>query len=173
MFRINEVLKYEGRLFRVLSLLGEQLVWIDLESPKPFPALILRNDLIQSIEDETLFRAEDPHSELAFKNPKPGSSAQIKRDTNYAFVQETLDKLEYFDRKELTARINEVVSSGKVSKPQLYKLLRRYWQRGQTPNALLPDYKHSGGKEKKRVANGKKLGRPREFMRSGFTLSDH
>lgn len=50
-----------------------------------------------------------------------------------------------------------------VSHPTIYRYLRRYWQRGQTPNALLPDYCNSGGKGKVRQASaGVKRGRPRK-----------
>ncbi|CAN7691518.1 hypothetical protein LJR289_005521 [Pseudoduganella sp. LjRoot289] len=50
-----------------------------------------------------------------------------------------------------------------VSHPTIYRYLRRYWQRGQTPNALLPDYANSGGRGKTRAASeGVKRGRPRK-----------
>ncbi|MBV7538358.1 Mu transposase C-terminal domain-containing protein [Duganella sp. sic0402] len=50
-----------------------------------------------------------------------------------------------------------------VSHPTIYRYLRRYWQRGQTPNALLPDYGNSGGRGKVRQASaGVKRGRPRK-----------
>lgn len=46
----------------------------------------------------------------------------------------------------------------------IYRYLHRYWQRGQTPNALLPDYANSGAKGKEREANvSTKRGRPRKF----------
>lgn len=46
----------------------------------------------------------------------------------------------------------------------IYKLLRRYWQRGQRPNALLPDYKKSGAPGKSRAASGQnKIGRIRQY----------
>lgn len=45
----------------------------------------------------------------------------------------------------------------------IYRYLHRYWQRGQTPNALLPDYANSGGRDKKRSPNNIKRGRPRKF----------
>ena len=42
--------------------------------------------------------------------------------------------------------------------------LAQYWQRGQIPNALLPDYKNSGAPGKTRTeTNTKKNGRKRQF----------
>lgn len=48
-----------------------------------------------------------------------------------------------------------------ISHPTVYRYLRRYWERGQTPDALLPDYRNSGGRGKTRVASANvKRGRP-------------
>ncbi|UUZ47932.1 hypothetical protein LP420_33510 [Massilia sp. B-10] len=50
-----------------------------------------------------------------------------------------------------------------VSYPSVYRYLRRYWERGQNANALLPDYKNSGGRGKTRSVNpAVKRGRPRK-----------
>lgn len=50
----------------------------------------------------------------------------------------------------------------RVSYPSVYRYLRRYWERGQDANALLPDYKNSGAPGKTRGASaGVKRGRPR------------
>ena len=48
-----------------------------------------------------------------------------------------------------------------VSHPTVYRYLRRYWERGQHPDALLPDYANSGAPGKTRRANADiKRGRP-------------
>jgi hypothetical protein len=50
-----------------------------------------------------------------------------------------------------------------VSHPTIYRYLRRYWERGQTPDALLPDYGNSGARGKTRGASADvKRGRPRK-----------
>jgi len=56
--------------------------------------------------------------------------------------------------------IAEIVAQGRSNRFTLYRHLRRYWQRGMTPNALLPDYSNSGGAGKSKGASGKKRGRP-------------
>ncbi|MQA23328.1 hypothetical protein [Rugamonas rivuli] len=59
--------------------------------------------------------------------------------------------------------IAQATATHGVSHPTIYRYLRRYWQRGQTPNALLPDYSNSGGRGKVRQASaGIKRGRPRK-----------
>ncbi|SHG56697.1 hypothetical protein [Massilia sp. CF038] len=50
-----------------------------------------------------------------------------------------------------------------ISYPSVYRYLRRYWERGQNANALLPDYKNSGGRGKTRSSRPDvKRGRPRK-----------
>ncbi|SFL90345.1 hypothetical protein SAMN04487943_10518 [Gracilibacillus orientalis] len=49
-----------------------------------------------------------------------------------------------------------------ITKVSLYSYLRRYWQRGKTPNALIADYSNSGGKGKPKVAK-KKMGGTSKF----------
>ncbi|WP_223226306.1 Mu transposase C-terminal domain-containing protein [Sporomusa sp. GT1] len=50
-----------------------------------------------------------------------------------------------------------------VAKMSIYRLLKRYWHRGMTMNAFLPDYDNSGGRGKRKTKGDKKLGRPRKY----------
>ena len=172
MFKINEVLKNDGSLFRVLSLHGEELIWIGVDDPKAFPSIVLVRELLKGFDDGTLSRADDPFAELAFSTPEQGSMAQVKRDKNYDLIKDIVNDPSYYDPKVRGALIAEAVEKKHTSLPHLYKMIRRYWQRGQSPNALLPDYKNSGGKGKKRKATTKKLGRPRKYMPGVGALVD-
>ncbi len=162
MLKVNDVLKYNGQIFRILSLLGDQIVWINMESPKGLPSLMPAGELSEALDDEQLVRAEDPYADLALVTPETGSLARTKRDQNFALISHIINEPLFYDPKVRSTRIKEALEEHAVSKPTLYKLLRRYWQRGQTPNALLPDYKNSGGKGKRRKGASKKLGRPRK-----------
>lgn len=130
----------------------EHLIWIALEDMSVFPQLVNKEELCIAIDEEVLFRVEDPYAELAFQTPEQGSIAKTKRDYNYQLIKPLLDSAEYY------------LAKSRSTKQTLYRLARRYWQRGQTPNALLPHYKNSGAKGKKRITTDKKLGRPRVYM---------
>lgn len=164
MFRINEVFEFEQERFRVLRQLSEELVWISIDDKSAFPALIDFGSLYRAIEDESLRRVEDPHANLLMESPEEGSIAQIKRDSNYALIAPIIQCEEYYLPRQRSKVINTVVAEHKTTKQTLYRLIRQYWQRGQIVNALLPDYKNSGGKGKRRQAGEKKLGRPRKYM---------
>ncbi|WP_036168600.1 hypothetical protein [Massilia sp. 9096] len=63
-------------------------------------------------------------------------------------------------RAALVARCAEAHG---VSRPSVLRYLRRYWERGQVIDALLPDYGNSGARGKTRGASaGVKRGRPRK-----------
>ncbi|GAB2692313.1 Mu transposase C-terminal domain-containing protein [Aliiglaciecola aliphaticivorans] len=163
MFRINEILKFGDQRYRVLQPLGEYLVWIDIDDDSAFPEIASVSDLAEAIEQENLDRIDDPYKELAFESPKEGTTARTKRDSNYHLIKPLLDLPDFYDPKSRGAAITSILAEKGSTKQTLYRLARRYWQRGQTPNALLPDYKNSGGKGKRRIAKDKKLGRPRKY----------
>jgi hypothetical protein len=51
-----------------------------------------------------------------------------------------------------------------ISELWVFEYLKRYWKRGKTPNALIPDYRNCGGKGKERKAGNAKRGRPRKYQ---------
>lgn len=59
--------------------------------------------------------------------------------------------------------ICQAMSEHGVTKQTVYRMLRRYWQRGMTLNALLPDYYRSGAPGMEKPVTGKKRGRPRVY----------
>ena len=65
--------------------------------------------------------------------------------------------------KQVIEQYNNNRSEGKLIERTVYKLIRRYWQRGKNRNSLLPDYANSGGKGKRRASGEKKRGRPRKY----------
>ena len=66
------------------------------------------------------------------------------------------------------ALLSAYASTHEISVATLMRDLRRYWERGQTIDALLPDYANSGARGKTRtVSAGVKRGRPRNAATSG------
>lgn len=163
MLQVNEILKYQDMLYRVLRITTDQIVWIDIKSPSALPNAVFLDEVTNAIDNGLLSRVDDPFSYLAFTTIEPSSTAQIKRDRNFGYIRDLVNSPECFEPKARSNRINEICRSTGAIKKTIYKLLRRYWQRGQIPNALLPDYKKSGAKGQKRTAHSSKLGRPRKY----------
>lgn len=163
MLKINEVLSFESSLFRILTILPHSVVWINLDVKNAFPIEITKTEILKGLEDSSIQRTVDPHASLAFFQPEKGSTQEIKRDQNYTLIYPLISHELFFIPTQRGKIINEIMTQHEVTKQTLYRLARRYWQRGQTPNALLPDYRNSGAKGQKRIAKDKKLGRPRIY----------
>jgi hypothetical protein len=106
--------------------------------------------------------ADDPWLVVADQESiKPGHLAL--RERAWAIVAElTADEPGIYEPRRRGQMIAEYTARHGVSHPTIYRYLRRYWQRGQTPNALLPDYSNSGARGKTRSSTaGIKRGRPR------------
>lgn len=60
--------------------------------------------------------------------------------------------------------INEICKSKEVHESTILRYLKRYWKRGKTKNALLPDYYLCGGLGKEKEVGQVKRGRPRKSV---------
>ena len=165
MLQTNEVLKKDELLFRVLAIQANSIVWINLDQTNAFPTQVNKLDVFKGLENLTIERSVDPYEYLAFIRPEVGSIQEIKRDQNYDLIRPLVHHELFFIPQERGRIIDEIMSQHRVTKQTLYRLIRRYWQRGQTPSALLPDYRNSGGKGQKRAPNEKKLGRPKVYSK--------
>ncbi|MEH6730702.1 MAG: Mu transposase C-terminal domain-containing protein [Pseudoalteromonas distincta] len=172
MFQINEVLQYEQTLYRILMVFDYYVLWIKVNDDKAFPEFVEIAELEQGFQDEVIKRENDPYSDIFTVIPELGSTAQIKRDENYAAIKPLIELEDCYESKARGRVVNQIVADTGKTKQSIYRFARRYWQRGQIPNALLPDYKNSGAKGQKRRATTTKLGRPRKYMTGTGALID-
>ncbi len=172
MYQLNEVLNLEGSLYRVLKIVGNDLVWIAMDEKNAFPTVESLSAIEQLVIDEKLIRAEDPYAFLQLESPEPESKSSEIRDKNFEILKPLIEEPLFYIPKVRAKVIKNILDTGHISKPNLYKIARQYWQRGQIPNALLPDYRNSGGKGKRRHAKEKKLGRPRVHAEGTGALID-
>ncbi|CAI2051443.1 Transposon Tn7 transposition protein tnsB [Serratia fonticola] len=164
MWETNEVLRFNENLYRILMVKPGEIVWIKLDDPKSVPEYVLELQLLAWLDDERLFRHQDPYAHIHDQNPEYGSVAYLKRDNNLKIIQLIIIDERCFDTKVRAERVRQVEMAGLASKATIYKILRRFWQRGQKPNSLLPDYKNSGKRGYSRSNSGStKLGRARKY----------
>ena len=162
MLRINDVYQYQDLSIRILKILSEHIIWIDINDVKALPEIISKTELFHAIESFEVFRIEDPFQEIALIQPEKDSISQLKRDENYNLIKVIVDNEQFYIPSIRSSLINEIINNKKSTKQTIYRLLRQYWQRGQTPNALIPNYQNSGAKGSKKVAS-QKLGRKRLY----------
>ncbi|MBV6321556.1 Mu transposase C-terminal domain-containing protein [Duganella violaceipulchra] len=107
--------------------------------------------------------AADPYLMVVSQELLPPKHLQLRARAWQ--IVEALVALEpgIYEARQRGQLVAQATATHGVSHPTIYRYLRRYWQRGQTPNALLPDYCNSGGRGKVRQASaGVKRGRPRK-----------
>jgi hypothetical protein len=96
-------------------------------------------------------------------HPLPPSHVQIQArawEIVHALVKE---QPAVYRQRERPLLVATAAAAHGVSRPTVLRYLRRYWERGQSAEALLPDYVNSGGRGKTRAASaGVKRGRPRK-----------
>ncbi len=169
MLQRNELLAYTQPLARTLRIL-----WIDPRQRHAYlfdvaaqgaeverwPLTRIRADLEAG---RATLLASDPHLVVTSQELLPLKHRQL-RDRAWEIIAPLVAQEPAIYSAQLRgALVAQATRLHKVSHPTVYRYLRRYWQRGQTPNALLPDYANSGGRGKVRQASeGVKRGRPRK-----------
>lgn len=145
---------------------------IRVEEAKALPELVAVEVLLDALKS--------PHARLLLEDPyRPHFTVdeQLKerhkriRDRAWHLIEDLVrhgpDIFVPHRRSKLIdaviARVGDEAASARVTRTTLYGYLRRYWQRGLVPNALLPDYAKCGAPGKTRTPSATKRGRPREY----------
>jgi len=168
MFLPNDVIQYAAPLRTI------RVLWIDRplaiahtyelglahSQPRSVALQILADDVLAQ---RARLLSEDPYA----APPAPALLPQKHRDLQaraWAIVHSLqADIPALYDARERAALVARCAETHGVSRPSVLRYLRRFWERGQTVDALLPDYGNSGARGKTRGANeGVKRGRPRK-----------
>ena len=165
----NDLLQYgepRGRIVRILWIApdrtGAYIFDVDASAADAEPvALQTLLDDLQAGKAKLLLN--DPYLVLVSQELLPQKHLQLRQrawDIVQGLIAQEPAIYEPRRRGQLVAEYTRLHG---VSHPTIYRYLRRYWQRGQTPNALLPDYGNSGAPGKVRGASADvKRGRPRK-----------
>lgn len=170
-------------LERVLYISGENVVVIELKDKKEkkskncLPYVRTKNEIADGLKDELVVRRTvDPFAKYTFVDDESEENHCAFRDkwctiiTEIAIIEPDI----YISKKRGVLVCNLAVKYN-VTKPEIYKYLTQYWQRGMTKNSLLPSYINCGapGKERKIINNHDnsetdilpKRGRPRNTVK--------
>lgn len=105
----------------------------------------------------------DPYAARSDPSLLPARHRQV-RDRAWAVVQALVaDEPAIYQARHRGRMVMAQSALHGVSHPSIYRYLRRFWERGQHPDTLLPDYQNSGAPGKTRGSSaGVKRGRPRK-----------
>jgi len=162
MVNVNDILhnSEEERDYRVLWFSREQdAAYIFALTCEKMPVAVSIKDIERQISDGTLVKH---HTDTYFKAV---SESEIS-DTHKAIRDSIWANMEWlvsqepaiYDRTQRGKMVADLKSKG-VDQKSVYRYLKRYWQRGKSKNAFLPDYQNSGGRGKDKTFSGKRNGR--------------
>ena len=165
----NDVLEYTVPAARTVRILwidaGQAIAYIiALNAKSAHPEMVLMRALV---EDVLARRASllliDPYAALPAAPSLPEKHLQVRaRGWDVVSALASVEP-EIYQPRQRGKMVQDYSAQHGVSHPTIYRYLRRYWERGQTPDALLPDYGNSGARGKTRNASvDVKRGRPRK-----------
>lgn len=163
MWKINETLFFNDKSYRVLFISNSYFYWISIDDKKGMPERVYFDDCYRWIDEGRVERISDSYAYLQAESWKVGSVAYKNCQNHYEIIKPIVKDEEVFDKRVRARRINQIISESSIGKTTIYRLLRRYWQRGQIKNAFLPDYNNSGAAGRRRQFVNSKAGRNRVY----------
>jgi len=165
MLPVNSVIKWNA------GELVERILWLDINcdiafvinvnsNKFPYPRGMeeinngINNGFVKFVEDSKMSVGDEDNIPQKYKEIRDNSWSMIK---NLVHLEPKI-----FISKERRKLILKACEIYGVDESTISKYLKRYWLRGKTKNALIPDFNLCGGKLKEKVANEVKRGRTRK-----------
>lgn len=162
-----ELLDEEGKVLTTIRVLwiarsAKDVVTIELYNPNALPVWQKCRELEAAFAEKKARILEiDPYAELYRPEDTIPESHRRRRDEAWKVIAPIVESSEQvFSPSERGYLIRKAIERTGSNKPTIYKNLRRYWQGGQKPNALLPHFEQCGGTGRQRQSSSAKLGRP-------------
>lgn len=145
---LNQVYKSKvnGERVRIVFDAPDYVYLIELDKDSVWPFYKSKESFHEVMDELVLIDEPFSFSDLSL------TSASInKRDESYNLILPLLNIGEdLLNNKTKNKVIRHFVNETNKPRITFIRLLRRYWQRGMSPNALMPDYGNSGAKGKER-----------------------
>lgn len=179
MFTQNDVLEYTGTAGHTIRVLwierSQALAWTyRLGSHSAMPEATPMRTLEEALRDGRARRLlVDPFAAAPPQEPVPHGYLALQNKAWSAVRALHADRQALYQPRERATLMSSYAAAHGLSKSSILRYLRRYWERGQTPDALLPDYGNSGAPGRTRaVTAGIKRGRPRKGAATGTNADE-
>lgn len=175
-FYINEIIKetITEERFRILWVDSNQIIlyMIQLNNEKAVPIKKSIFELREAIIINEWIKERGKNSPF-LSNDYEQKHIEI-RDKAWLIIKDMVNREpEIFDKKFRSGIIKSSCEQHSIDYKTVRKYLYKYWSRGKTINALLPDYNNSGAKGKERNSGEKKRGRPSKYGIDGINIDEN
>lgn len=151
------------KLYRVVFAHDKDLIIIKIHDkiawPEHFDALELEDLLIRGQAK----LSEDPFEAHNLKYVEEGSTSYLKMEGNWNIIKNEINNFGLFNSSKRGKIVSGLMDKYSKGHQTINRLFRRYWQRGMSKTAMLPDYYNCGSKGKAKRVDGQKLGRKRSI----------
>nr|WP_246439774.1 Mu transposase C-terminal domain-containing protein [Bacillus benzoevorans] len=161
-------------LYRILWLDPSNSIMyiLELNNPKAFPEKKLVSEMTDLIVVGEWRKIIDNSYDVIVSNEYENKHYEA-RDAAWVIIEDIVkEEPAIYEKSFRTELIKEVQEKHDVTYPTIRKYLYKYWSRGKTIDALLPDYKNSGAKGKERKAGENKRGRPPVYGVKGINVDE-
>ena len=159
----NQIYRQDDKCFRILwtDVRNDLVVWIAIEDKKGVPELMSFEAMMSLVGNDVMTELDhDPYSGWPLESSL-SEAIRNKWDANWQTIESLVrSEPDIFLPGPRIRLLREKSDETGVTLATLYKLLRRYWQRGMCKMALLPDYRNCGSRGQSRKAGQAKRGRP-------------
>ncbi|OJE31681.1 hypothetical protein BAQ47_03265 [Bacillus tropicus] len=178
MLLVNQLLYWnkEEKVYRVLWIDEAYIICylIELNVSKGFPQKKLISNLEKMIENEEMKLVKSDPFFSYLQEDEISDKDKTIRDKSWKIIEHLVkreNEKDLFERERRGSLVKEISIKCNVAPKYIYKYLRRYWQRGQHKNALLPDYHNCGAAGKERKSGERKRGRPNNYPIYGIGIN--
>lgn len=146
-----------------------EVVTIDIADRRALPIWRKHADMQTALATQQAQVVEiDPYARFHRPEETLSEHERQRRDEAWLFIAPLIEKPgeEIFVPGKRGSLVAAVARRTGRAKRLIYGYLRRYWQGGQTKNALLPHFDQCGGKGKEHAVSERKRGRPSAIGRA-------
>ncbi|MEI4827978.1 hypothetical protein WAX78_00620 [Bacillus sp. FJAT-53711] len=172
-FTVNEILHEVGsdRYYRIL--------WIDEEYTSSYIINVKDKNalpieypisLLDEYVEKRLWEKEKNDLFIIYKKPR-NEEQQRLRDELWGILYPLITAEPEIYKSDTRGKLLKgAIKESKMTKPRIYRLLRKYWQNGMNPNAILPNYER-GKRDHTEIEYKSKTGRPRKDGNTGISVN--
>ena len=170
--------KNKTELFRIISVddTNEFIHTVSLETQVSMPKVMKVKKIINLIESGFIIDADDPWILIIEENSIPAEYKKIRHErwqiVDYIWNE---NRKRVLDKRMRVALFEEASHKYQTYPNAVRRVLSRFWQRGMTPNTLLPDYDKRGSHGSD---TDNKRGRPKKYYAAdaeqcGINITDN
>lgn len=167
MISINTVYQFteDNQRIRIIQVDHENdlCVYVYIEGILSIPIIERLSVIEKEYDNNHLVEVLDPHFKI--KSEGDLSETEIrKRDDAWEIIEKYWESRqnEILSKRTRMQVLHEIANRERIPLITVRRIFSRFWQRGMSKNALLPDYAKSGGKGKEKNVK-EKMGRRRSY----------